>query len=83
MDHPGGGADEARHAFHERGFPRTIVTGEGDALARLDGKCQVIEKDAGTKLNAKGLNGNHLARKMHARAPGSTPESGNKSRRAR
>ncbi len=47
------GPDDSRHAFHQRGFPGTVVTGEGDALARLDGEGKVVEKDAGAEFNAE------------------------------
>ena len=39
----------------EGGFARAVVTREGDALARLDGECEIVEQDAGTEFNSKGL----------------------------
>jgi hypothetical protein len=49
----GGGFDDACRAFHERGFTCAVVTGEGDALAGLDGEGKVVEEDAGAELNAQ------------------------------
>ena len=50
---PAARLEDARDALHERRFPRAVVTGEGDALARLHGKRQIVEKHAGAELDAQ------------------------------
>ena len=43
VDHARGRRDDSRHTLHQRGLSRAVVTGEGNALARLDGKRKIVE----------------------------------------
>jgi len=74
MDGTGTGWLDAGDAFHEGGLAGAVVTGEGNAFPGLHGKRKIIEKHAGTKLDAQGLDGNHRGRRLHTPAPRSTPE---------
>ena len=53
VDRAGARADDAGDALHQRRLASTVVTGEGNALAGLHGKGQVVEQHAGTKLHAQ------------------------------
>ena len=54
-----GRGNDPGDAFHQRGFPSSVVSGEGNAFARLDGEREVIKEDARAELDAKCLDRNH------------------------
>jgi hypothetical protein len=53
VDLSGGRGNDSCHAFHQRGFPGTVVTCESNALARLNGEGKVVEKDTRTEFHAE------------------------------
>jgi hypothetical protein len=58
-DFAGGGLYDTSNAFHEGGFPRTIVSCKRNAFAWLHGERQIIEEHARAVFDTKTLDGKH------------------------